>query len=130
MNVIEGEPVCQERPRVISRGGKSWAYDPSAKEKKALGMALLAHRKDILEGDLWLDIEFFVGKGRKRVDLDNLVKGFLDAANGILFRDDSQIVKITAFLWRNSDRPSTEFDVMVVSDIEIKQDGRPYPALE
>lgn len=112
MITIEGEPVCQERPRVISRGGKSWAYDPSAKEKKALGMALIAHRKGILEGDLLLHIEFCVGKSRKRVDLDNLIKGFMDAANGVLFRDDSQIVRITAFLFRNMEQPSTDFEII------------------
>ncbi len=32
----------------------------------------------------------------ERGDLDNLLKGFLDAGNGILWHDDAQIVELRA----------------------------------
>lgn len=114
MVVIEGEPVCQERPRFVSRGGKSWAYDPTEKAKKALGMCLLAQRTGILERNLWLDIEFFIGKTRKRIDLDNLIKAFCDAGNGVLYKDDSQIIRITAGLHRDADKPRTAFKLVLL----------------
>ena len=32
----------------------------------------------------------------KKPDIDNLVKFVLDAANGVLFKDDSQVVRVLA----------------------------------
>lgn len=38
---------------------------------------------------------FFLKNKRRRPDVDNLIKAASDALNGILFKDDSQIFKIT-----------------------------------
>ncbi len=69
------------------------------------------HRNDV--DDLGVRAIFYV-KGRQRRDLDNLLKALLDAANGIVWRDDQQVVQIVSDLARNSDRPRIELVVYVV----------------
>ena len=61
------------------------------------------------EGDLELKLIFGINRKRcigKRNDIDNLIKHTLDSLNGILFKDDSQIKKVSAtkFLL-NQNRP-------------------------
>ncbi len=54
-------------------------------------------------GSLCIEIDFHIKKPKTTrygqfppLDLDNLVKSVLDAGNGILYKDDRQIVKIVA----------------------------------
>lgn len=72
-----------------------------------------------------LDVEFYFAmplpkRGRKdgdactkKPDLDNLVKLAADALNGIVWVDDSQIVKLTAAKWYGAE-PSTRVVVRVL----------------
>lgn len=48
-------------------------------------------------------------------DLDNLLKPLLDALNGILYRDDRQVVELHAFLIRGSARPRLEVEFQVLA---------------
>jgi crossover junction endodeoxyribonuclease RusA len=104
--VIPGKPIVQQRPRKSKQGH---FYDPSAKEKKELGRQLWLARsengKGVLTGDLKLYVSFY-GCGGK-CDLDNLIKAFSDAANGILWEDDRQIVRIYAQMVRKDPQPRT-----------------------
>lgn len=48
--------------------------------------------------DKGTDVEFHAVaflRGRRRIDCDNLLKSFLDGACGIIYHDDSQVVKAT-----------------------------------
>ena len=49
---------------------------------------------DMITGELELDLGFILPDKRRR-DLDNLSKAVCDALNGMLYKDDSQIVKLT-----------------------------------
>lgn len=52
-----------------------------------------------------------IGKPQtKKPDIDNLLKGLFDAANGIIWKDDNQVVKVTAEK-RYSDNPRIEMTV-------------------
>lgn len=46
-------------------------------------------------------------------DLDNLIKGFFDAANGILWKDDNQVMRCVAEKVY-SDEPGIEFEYKAV----------------
>lgn len=70
------------------------------------------HKKGHLTGPLQVDLTFFMQLPKNSIsqkrkvtygdyvtttpDADNLIKGVLDAANGIIFKDDSQVSKISA----------------------------------
>jgi Holliday junction resolvase RusA-like endonuclease len=65
-----------------------------------------AQRVKPFEGDIAVEMHFHRAD-KRRCDVDNLQKLLLDACNGILWKDDSQIVEIKAVLERASDEPGT-----------------------
>lgn len=135
--IVLGEPVAQGRPRFAKRGSFVTAYDPpqSAKYKNTIQKELqpLIADKDFnpFDGPCSLNLHIYrsIPKsfGRKkqfaaangeirpttRPDTDNYVKGILDALNGIVVKDDSQIVDIVAQKFY-SDTPRIE---AVVSEL-------------
>ena len=68
----------------------------------------------LLEGPLAVEIGFFRPKKRDRRkdgDLDNYLKGFLDAGNAVLWVDDRQIVDLHGFLDDESENGRVEVTV-------------------
>lgn len=108
--VIAGNPVALQRPRL----GNGHVYNPQAKEKLIYGIDLRnQHESDELYTEpIHMDITFFMpipeswGKKRKenvlgtyhylRPDIDNMVKFILDAALGVLYKDDAIVASISA----------------------------------
>jgi crossover junction endodeoxyribonuclease RusA len=95
---IPGQPLVQERPRLGRHGN---FYSPSSRDQKAVGTLLLAQRvangRAPLTGDLEMSAIFYYRKaGKRKYDLSNMVKFIEDAANGILYQDDNQIVSLFA----------------------------------
>lgn len=111
---LEGNPLVQQRHRVSKWGGM---YDPCAKEKKALATVMLAHRvahgRPLFTGRCKVEAHFydFTHKRGQKPDIDNFLKAIMDAGNGVLWKDDSQIVFLTASIQRDSDRPRTELTI-------------------
>lgn len=120
--VVPGEPVAKGRPRMrvgnIRGAQRAMAYTP-AKTRRYEGLVELAAQEAMagappLEDALKASIVAFVpipaswsrkrqGMAElgeihpaKRPDLDNFVKAGIDGCNGIVFRDDSQIVDLRA----------------------------------
>lgn len=112
--VIEGVPFSQSRPRL----GKKKVRDPSAylknnlKWKVALkmrenGLRKLENRLIGVDMIAYLPFPKNVSKRRKtalesmfsinsRKDVDNILKGALDALNGIAYTDDRYVVRAVA----------------------------------
>lgn len=111
------EPTPQLRPRVSSRGGYVKVYDPpKVKQFKSILRSLAANQysRPPLIGPLSVSLTFYrpvqssISKTERerrlsneskpvvKPDTDNYIKSTLDALNGILWHDDSQIVKIEA----------------------------------
>lgn len=106
---IEIEPVSKGRPRFNKRGH---VYTPAKTKnyEKIIKAELMAHRPEILGGACHLDMTFVRSIPKKwnkkkkqqaidheirpvtTPDLDNYEKAVMDAANGVLYKDDSQIV--------------------------------------
>ena len=114
---FEIEPVPQLRPRVSSRGGYVRVYDPpKVKNFKNLlrSLAVNQYTRPPLIGLLSVSLTFYrpvqksISKTEReqrlsnnskpvvKPDTDNYIKATLDSLNGVLWHDDSQIVKITA----------------------------------
>jgi len=111
--VIMGTPVAKGRPR-LSRYG---TYTPKmTKDYEAL--VIESYRSQVKNGyteepieiDLLfcfeipksyskkrrLDIQSGKEKYTKKPDIDNLIKSILDGLNGVAFKDDNQVINVTA----------------------------------
>ena len=115
---VPGTPVGKGRPRAARRGAGLVMFTPGkTADYEALvaataGNAMRAHQ--LLDGPLEavLDVRFPVpvswSKAKRaralagvewhtsKPDADNVAKAILDACNGVVFRDDSQIVILIA----------------------------------
>jgi Holliday junction resolvase RusA-like endonuclease len=130
---IEGIPVPQGRPRfsvIKKRGGGQFVntYDPPKSKawKKEIEGQLVGGlwRGDPVEGVVRVRLMFFMPRPKslpkktvhhiKKPDIDNLVKGVLDAMTGICFKDDSQIVDLSSskhYLRIGGDVPGIDVDI-------------------
>lgn len=57
----------------------------------------------------------FYRRTRARVDGDNLAKAYLDAANGIIYRDDSMVDKLIVTKMLDRANPRTELRIWVAA---------------
>lgn len=128
---IPGKPVAQGRPRAARRGNRIMMYDPKpskdykeyvakiAKEyapeeptEAALGVQMKIYR-EIPKSTTKKDRKL-INEGLKRPivrpDTDNYTKAILDALNGIIYKDDSQIVDLKASKYY-SDDPRVEIKI-------------------
>lgn len=124
---ILGRPISWERPAQA----KYRRYDAQKNEKFVIGTQLKQqhqeHGLDVITGPIAINIAFYfpiVGSGslitrqRKlnskysiKPDIDNLTKFYLDTANGLLFKDDAQIVFLICRKYY-SDNPRTDILLM------------------
>ena len=122
-----GNPIGKGRPRVVRLpSGKVHTFTPdrTAAWEQSIRVQALAHRPDKpLEGPLVLVLTFYLvkpssAKRRKyphvRPDADNLLKACLDALNGLMWRDDAQIVDLIAQKWYG-DPPRVE---IIIQELE------------
>lgn len=111
---IPGEPVPQGRPRAgRTRSGKIVMYDPSKSKDYKEYVALIAsqHRpKELLTCPISLTVKIYrpipaswskikqekahngVLRPTSKPDLSNYIKGIEDALEGVLLKNDSQVV--------------------------------------
>ena len=104
---IGGIPMAKGRARTVRlKNGKVKTFTPedTAIWEQEVRLAALPHRPRVpLDGPLEAEMTFYLyrpgGKKREypcvRPDLDNYAKSVLDALNGIIYTDDSRIVKLT-----------------------------------
>ena len=113
--VIPMAPVSKGRPRLTTRGGFARAYTPKrtreAEEKIREALKEQWHHEP-LECPVALEMMFYMPIPKstpkkqysavlgawhvKKPDIDNCIKLVSDAANGILWGDDSQVCSILA----------------------------------
>lgn len=98
---IQAQP--KGRPRFF-RGIAVTDSKTSAYEEALSMLARAQYRDEPLEGALDVKIKIYLQKPKRtknefpcvRPDLDNYIKAILDALNGIAFKDDGQIVDLSA----------------------------------
>lgn len=95
---VQGEPRPKQSFRVAGRGRgftparvKTWQADVGWEAQQAM------RAQNLFEPITWLELavvlEFHLGN-RRRVDLDNLSKAVLDGLNGIIWKDDQQVIEL------------------------------------
>lgn len=126
------EPVAKGRPRISPNGhcytpGTTRAYEGDIKD------LLYAQRKHFLEifnKPLNIYLKFFISPPKKfvrhypscRPDVDNFAKAVLDAMNGIVFKDDGQIITLTISK-RYHSNPGTEVTIEVPNIPILRKGG-------
>jgi Holliday junction resolvase RusA-like endonuclease len=109
---VQGKPVPMPRPRL----GYGRVYLPArlAAYKDAIAWAARPYFPEPLAGQVGVAVNFGLrGKG----DIDNLIKSVLDALNGVIYRDDSQVVWLQTELQRGGDEYTT-ITIYTVDDTE------------
>lgn len=109
---VPGEPVAQPRVKAVHRGGYTRVYTPATAKpyKDAVRIVAMGHwRNPPAAGPVLIKIAFRFSRSKamtwkrrpmdryphiKKPDLDNLAKAVLDALNGLVFLDDSQVVAL------------------------------------
>ena len=92
---IQGSPMPKERPRVNTRTGHVYTPKKTAQWEKTIRQQLVSPPN--FQGHVEVYLHFHLEEKRfKKIDLDNLVKAALDACNGFLYKDDSQVIRIDA----------------------------------
>jgi len=66
---------------------------------------------ELLEGDIEVVVHWFK-KGKRKGDLDNILKVIMDSLNGIGYQDDRQVKSIIATLWEQSGNDGVEIQVL------------------
>ena len=124
MNILNISPIPASRPRFSKYG----TYNTSkySNYKKSLSIMLKQIHKTQIENQCRLTIKFYLPIPKmskkkteehigmyhyKKPDLDNLLKGFMDAANGIVYKDDNIVSSIIAEKYY-CDKPRIEYSVM------------------
>lgn len=112
---IDMNPVPKGRPRF----GNGHAYTPKATldyEKYVAAIAGIYMRGEYFETELLALTIHFRRKGKRLCDIDNLIKAFLDAGNGVIWKDDTQIRQITARLDYGHDTGETRIEISVLPE--------------
>jgi Holliday junction resolvase RusA-like endonuclease/predicted nucleic acid-binding Zn ribbon protein len=102
--VIPGAPPSKARPR----HGKGFTYvtpeSRAAEARTALFLTRLVAAP--LEGNVALGCVFF-RPNKQRIDTDNMLKHVCDAANGVLWVDDSQVTAVMGITEYDAGNPRT-----------------------
>lgn len=91
---VAGSPVPKQSFRSLKTGGGYIERDVRAWQERVRRLAV-----ERMEGRppcaSWVEVELdFILQHNRRVDLDNLSKGVLDALKRVVYHDDSQIVHL------------------------------------
>ena len=136
--VVPGQPVAKGRPKFARRGKYVTTYSPA---KTVNYDGLVAHAaafamvgKDLIKGAVSVDLDIRLQipeswskkkqkmavdgliAATKRSDIDNITKGIFDGMNGVVWRDDGQVVEATQRK-RYAETPGV---VVIVRELDLK----------
>lgn len=127
---IPWQPHAKMRPKV-SRGGRRTHQDPqdAAAEKRTrefFALDAIECGMVLMQDNVAVTLKFYRASAQC-VDLDNLVKHFLDSANGMVWIDDVLVTRISAELHLDRTNPRTEFVVRYHNDSSMVRHRDPKP---
>ena len=126
--IVNGKPIAKARPRFGRAGKFDKIYNAQESEEGKFLLLAIEQISHVFEGPIELTIFFYMprpkihyGTGKNegvlkksapifhttKPDIDNLIKFPLDILNEVAWKDDRQIVKITA-VKKYSEKPRTE----------------------
>lgn len=102
---VDGDPWSKSRPRFTRRGNTYQPRDDLEAEQR-MAMHLRAFAAPKFLGNVMVVCRFY-RSNFQRIDTDNLLKHVCDSANGILWKDDSQVTLVLGEVLYDSVRPRT-----------------------
>ena len=102
---FSGPPASKARPR-FARGGR--AYTP--KESREAEERTSTHLRTVVQEPFLHNVAMvciFYRPNKQRIDTDNMLKHVCDAANGILWKDDSQVTALVGVTEYDKKSPRT-----------------------
>lgn len=149
---VPGLPIAQprQRSRVANMNGKfiTQNYTPTKSPvnafKAAVQMAAAkAFNGPLLTGPVFVQLSFRLDRkkyqikkrgdnpplyGNRKPDLDNLMKGLCDALNGVVWRDDSQVVEVnmTKTIAAGCESPGVDVTIGELDDETLADSWRNY----
>lgn len=114
--IVLGSPQPKERAR--GWGGRWVTPEKTRDYERLVGMVASVRRPPEwpLEGTYRVEVHAYFGDRRPR-DVDNVAKSVLDGLNGVLWRDDRQVVRITAEKHIDWDLPRAEVRVELIPTV-------------
>lgn len=103
--LMEWEPASKARPR-FGKGGRTYTPAESRKAEARTAAWLRRMFDEPMSGNVAMACLFF-RPNRQRIDVDNMLKHVCDAANEIIWHDDSQVSAITGIVELDTERPRT-----------------------
>lgn len=103
--VIPGPPVSKSRPR-FGKGGRVYHAGDNRNAEIRTATFLRNGCRQQFTGNVALGCVFF-RPDSQRIDTDNLLKHVCDAANGVLWKDDSQVTAIMGVIELDAENPRT-----------------------
>jgi len=119
-------PVAKARARTVMNNGKVHSYTPEKTEEYEFNLRCLLvgqiPRPILKPTPIKLTVTFYIQQPARskldyptiRPDVDNYCKSLFDAANGILWEDDSQIIELHARKVYTNKEGYIELEVMLV----------------
>ncbi|GAA5417963.1 hypothetical protein Pryu01_03041 [Paraliobacillus ryukyuensis] len=136
---IPGEPVAQGRPRAgKTKYGKTVLYDPSKSKNYKQYIKLVASQHvpvKQIEGQISMRLKIYrqipksmtkklrkasideIHRPTTKPDCSNIAKGIEDALNGMIYKDDSQIVDLRVSKYY-SENPRVEVEIKVLEGVK------------
>ena len=116
---IMGDPHPMARPRVVSGHVYYLSRDVEWREliRWTCVKALQSQNRKQYEGPLKVKVKFYRAQNptsKAYGDIDNLLKGLFDGMNGIIFKDDSQIVTVIAEKYQDKENPRCEVEIIAL----------------
>ena len=114
---VDRNPLPKQRPRVIKRKGKSIAFTPRKTKQYETYVASLARKAmgDREPTTELVAVRLVFYRARRTADVDNLVKGCLDPMQGIIYKNDNQVVDLHAQWFRDKENPHAYVEVWEVT---------------
>ena len=102
------------RPRVVRGHVYYLSSDIEWREQIRWSCRLAMREREPLDCPLFVKVKFYrklPPDKRQFGDVDNLLKGLFDGMNGIVFKDDSQVVRCHAEKFQDKQSPRCEVEV-------------------
>ncbi len=135
--IVFGEPVAQGRPRGTVLNDKVRMYDPakSSDYKKYVGLIASQHRPpSLIESAVSLTVKVYrpipklskikhqqavegILRPVSKPDLSNYIKGVEDAIEGIILKNDSQVIDFGQSGKWYSENPRIEVEINLITEV-------------